>query len=149
MHSILGLDEELQQTVFSGKVNMENVLWIHRSFTGLDIDLHHNSLWKYMDLTPEGLFDDRSNTKLKNINNQLNDKIEPSNRLDIELEWSGYDIISKAMELGGYLEKLFNKYKEMLRSVIKRVLEEKANYDSTRIKMFGKGKYLTDNVMVV
>ncbi len=115
-------------------------MWLHRNFSNLEIEQNYSTLWRYVDLTPDGLYDDITTTKLKNLTNQLNDKVDPANRLDNQLEWNGSELISRAMEHDGYMEKVASRYKEMVMESIGRILEEKVAYDARRIKIVGKGE---------
>lgn len=138
----------MMSTVLSDKIHRNNIIWLKRTFTKLNMESGNHVLSHYLDLHRDRL-DENAQTKLKNLSNRIGDRIDPKHKVDVSLEWDEKVMSSPNLEPTRYLDEFCNIYEKTLEDVVKGVIAKKQEHDKTKIKLAHRGKTMaTDNSQV-
>jgi hypothetical protein len=143
---ITAIEKEMESLVFSDKIHRDNILWVKRTFTKLNMESGSPHLCNFLDMHRDRL-DDNAQVKLKTLATRLENRIQPDHRIDVSLDWDENMMASTSLEPAQYLDEVCDKYEKALLGAVDKVIAKKQNYDKMKIKLSHKGKLRhADNV---
>lgn len=138
---VTALENQMEEFLFTNRWSPENVIWMRRKFSKLDLDSGNSVLGDYVDMSGEN-FNENAQVRLKNLCNKLTEKVGPDNKVELEVEWAGKGIDAAVPEHATYLGSLCKKYNEVLKQAVDKIMAKKQEQDRRRRKLVNRGKFI-------
>jgi hypothetical protein len=129
LSNFLAIDECLQEFVFSYKWPKDLIIWLRRTFSSeVEFDVTDTAFANFLDIAVDRV-NEVAQVRLKALSERLSDKINPDDKLDSRVMWTGSGVTPDNKEHGEYLVKLGASYKERLLKKINEEIPRKEEHD--------------------
>ena len=132
-------EKQMEEFLFTNRWTADNLIWLRRTFKKLDLDSGSCGLSDFVDMNGEN-FNENAQLRLKTLCGKVAERTKPENRVDSEVDWAAHGINRAEPQHAAYLVTLCNKYRQILKTALDRIMDRRQEQDRRRIKQVHRGE---------